>query len=205
MHAKKEEKEASTSLCPDILEPSPSGRGCAFPPPPPRCASTSYCFYSALLGSLISGISYLFRTELPSRGPSGRCRPGWLNQFCFAWSGFQLHRWHEHTCADGRDIREGQAGVESETLGLKNRIVSKAPRPLRVPIVPTRDLVLATSPLFSLSLATDRQGSYPCPCGSFTHTHTHTAARKHTLRRVCPATQMWNWGLKFKSKLLNKM
>lgn len=41
------------------------------------------------------------------------------------------------------------------------RIVSKTPRPQRVSIVPTGDLVLATFPWFSLSLATDRQGSYP--------------------------------------------
>lgn len=41
------------------------------------------------------------------------------------------------------------------------RIVSRTPQLLRVSIVPTGDLVLATFPLFSLSLTTDRQGSYP--------------------------------------------
>lgn len=47
-------------------------------------------------------------------------------------------------------------------LALKTvRIVSRTPRPLRVSIVPTGDLVLAAFPLFSLSLTTDRQGGCP--------------------------------------------
>ena len=67
--------------------------------------------------------------------------------------------------AEGREIREGQAGVKSEALGLRSS-QNLLKNSLKVSLVPGRDLVLATKTfsLFSLSLTTSRQGRYGPPC-----------------------------------------